>query len=264
MITFKEFNEANNNDDYIGKTVVYATRDTSGGGTTNFTAKSEVIKHDKKFNVLTLADGTRLNTVVHQRKDKNLYNKRDFYILEGKLKNLLATGALVASSAFGDFVQDWSKFYQTDGSSNDPAKIEKAKKNEARATAVLDAGFSVPFDAKKAISVAASIFDGDDGHNAAEIEDYLEKTGAVESGYRTKVQSGDGPARSYWQVEPKTAMDLVKNSSAYFGPKFKKTFGEDALKILQGYNEQQMADLLLKNDTLAASMAAAKWIASPW
>ena len=142
--------------------------------------------------------------------------------------------------------------------------IEKAKKNEARATAVLDAGFSVPFDAKKAISVAASIFDGDDGHNAAEIEDYLEKTGAVESGYRTKVQSGDGPARSYWQVEPKTAMDLVKNSSAYFGPKFKKTFGEDALKILQGYNEQQMSDLLLKNDALAASMAAAKWIASPW
>ena len=98
----------------------------------------------------------------------------------------------------------------------------------------------------------------------SEIKDYLEKTGAVESGYRTKTQMGGGPARSYWQVEPATAMDLVKNSSAYFGPKFRKIFGEDALKTLQGLNEQQMADLLLKNDTLAATMAAAVWIRSSW
>lgn len=183
---------------------------------------------------------------------------------EGKISKLAAIGALAASSAFGNFVDNWSKYYQTDGLSKEPAKIEKAKKNEARAKAVLDAGFAVPSDATQPIATAASIFDGDDGHRAAEIKDYLEKTGAVESGYRTKVQSGGGPARSYWQVEPKTAMDLVRNSSAYFGPKFAKTFGENALKILQGYNEQQMADILLKNDHLAATMAAAKWIASPW
>ena len=67
-------------EDYIGKTVVYATRDTSGGGETSFKRKSKVVKHDKKFNVLTLDDGTRVNTVVHQRKDKKLYNKKDFYI----------------------------------------------------------------------------------------------------------------------------------------------------------------------------------------
>ncbi len=78
MKTFKQYNEATTK--YIGKTVVYATRDTSGGGETSFKKKSKVVKHDKKFNVLTLADGTKVNTVVHQRKDKKLYNKRDFYV----------------------------------------------------------------------------------------------------------------------------------------------------------------------------------------
>ena len=59
-------------------------------------------------------------------------------------------------------------------------------------------------------------------------------------------------------------MDLVKNSSAYFGPKFRKRFGDNALKYLQGLNEQEMSDLLLKRDDLAATMAAAVWIRSSW
>ena len=89
-------------------------------------------------------------------------------------------GALAASSAFGNFVQDWSKHYQT---SQDPAK-------EARATAVLKQGFKVPQDAMKSIKVASYIFDGDDGHSAKELTEYLQKTGAVESAYGTKVQGG--------------------------------------------------------------------------
>jgi len=178
----------------------------------------------------------------------------EYVIKEGKFGKLAAIGALAASSAFGDFVQDWSKNYQT---SQDPKK-------EARAEAVLKAGFEVPSDAIKPIQIASYIFDGDDGHSASEIKDYLEKTGAVESGYRNKIQIGGGPARSYWQVEPKTAMDLVKNSSAYFGPKFRKRFGDNALKYLQGLNEQEMSDLLLKRDDLAATMAAAVWIRSSW
>ena len=173
---------------------------------------------------------------------------------EGKLGRLAAMGALAASSAFGDFVPDWSKYYQT---SQNPAK-------EARAAAVIEKGFNVPRDAKEAIKVAAHIFDGDDGHSGAELTDYLEKTGAVESAYRTKVQKGGGPARSYWQVEPATAMDLVKNSSPLFGPKFHKVFGKDALKILQSWDANAWSKNLESNDKLAACMAAAKWIASPW
>lgn len=190
------------------------------------------------------------------------YNQR--MIEEGKISKLAAIGALAASSAFGNFVDDWSDHYQTFGSSSKPALQAKAKENEARAKAVLDAGFVTPADARQAISIAASIFAGDDGHSESELKDYLEKTGAVESEYKTKVQYGGGPARSYWQVEPETAMDLVKNSSAYFGKKFHQRFGEGSLKYLQGLNEMEMADILLKRDDLAASFAAAKWIASSW
>ena len=180
------------------------------------------------------------------------YNKQ--MLEEGKLGKLAAIGALATSTAFGGFVKDWSKNYQT---SQDPAK-------EERAAEVLQAGFNIPADAVKPIKTASYIFDGDGGHGAAEIKDYLEKTGAVESGYQTKIQIGGGPARSYWQVEPKTAIDLVNNSSAYFGPKFRKMFGDNALEYLKGLNEQQMSELLLKNDDLAATMAAAVWIRSSW
>ena len=193
-----------------------------------------------------------------------LYAEHMRLIEEGKLRNTVAIGALAASSVFGNFVDDWSDYYQTFGSSSKPALQAKAKENEARATAVLDAGYTVPADAKEAISIAAAIFGGDDGHSAAELKDYLEKTGAVESEYKTKVQYGGGPAKSYWQVEPETAMDLVKNSSAYFGSKFHKAFGKDALKRLQDYDEKAWSDILEKNDALGATMAAAKWISTSW
>jgi hypothetical protein len=178
----------------------------------------------------------------------------DFYLQENKLRKALAVGAMAASSAFGNFVDDWSKYYQT---SNDPAK-------EARAAAVINANIPVPEDAKKAIDTAVYIFQGDKGKTAAQLADYLEKTGAVESGYRTKVQRGGGPARSYWQVEPETAMDLVKNSSPLFGPKFRSIFGEDALKIIQQWDKQQWSRALEESNELGAVMAAAKWLTTPW
>lgn len=179
---------------------------------------------------------------------------KNFVIEEGKLGKLAALGALATGSAFGSFVDDWSKYYQT---SEDPSK-------ESRASAVLERGFNVPSDAKKAIDTAVYIFGNDEGKSPNMLKDYLEKTGAVESDYRTKVQHGDGPARSYWQVEPATAMDLVKNSSAYFGPKFHEVFGKDALKILKTYDKNQWSEILEKNDALGASMAAAKWLATSW
>tara|TARA_R110000782_G_scaffold9376_2_gene30272 strand:- start:26 stop:577 length:552 start_codon:yes stop_codon:yes gene_type:complete len=179
---------------------------------------------------------------------------KQYHIEEGKIGKALAMGALATSSLFGNFVQDWSSYYQT---SDDPQK-------EARATAVLQSDITAPADAKMAIRIAARIFAGDEGHSEREFIDVLEKTGAVESGYRTKVQDGGGPARSYWQVEPKTAMSLVKNSHQYFGSKFHKAFGKDALKILQSYDEKAWSNILEKNDALGATIAAAKWLSTPW
>jgi len=66
---------------YIGKNIVYATKDTSGGGTTSFTSKGKVVDHNKKYDVITLDNGVRINTHLHHRKDNNLYHKGDFYIV---------------------------------------------------------------------------------------------------------------------------------------------------------------------------------------
>ena len=46
-------------------------------------------------------------------------------------------------------------------------------------------------------------------------------TGLVETGYKKIFQYGTGPARSFWQVEPKTATDNYNNYIAY----------RDALKL---------------------------------
>ena len=59
---------------------------------------------------------------------------KEFYIEEGKLGKAIAMGTLAASSVFGNFVNDWTKYYQT---TNNPAK-------EARATKVLDKLSQIP------------------------------------------------------------------------------------------------------------------------
>ena len=179
---------------------------------------------------------------------------KQYCVREGRLGSMMGAAAIAASSLHGDFVKDWSANYQT---SNNPAK-------ERRAKAVIDSNYTVPVDAERAIQVAASIFAGDEGKTHEQLVQYLRHTGAVESGYRTKVQSGGGPARSYWQVEPATAMDLVKNSSAFFGKKFHKHFGKHALKNAQQFDEHKWTLGLERYDELGATMAAAKWLASGW
>ena len=179
---------------------------------------------------------------------------KQYCVLEGRLGSMMGAAAVAASSLHGGFVKDWSVNYQT---SNDPAK-------ERRAQQVIDAGYKVPAEAERAIQVAADIFAGDEGKTREQIVQYLRHTGAVESGYRTKVQSGGGPARGYWQVEPATAMDLVKNSAPLFGKKFHKYFGKHALKQAQTFDNKKWTKGLEQFDRLAATMAAAKWIASGW
>ena len=179
---------------------------------------------------------------------------KQYVIHEGRLGSMLGAGALAASSLYGDFAKDWSKHYQT---SDSPDK-------ENRARQVVNKGYNVPADAQRAIQVAASIFEGDEGKTKQQIAEYLRHTGADESGYRTTVQSGGGPARSYWQVEPRTAMDLVKNSSAFFGKKFHARFGKNALRNAQTWDEKKWSIGLERYPELGATMAAAKWLASKW
>ena len=103
------------------------------------------------------------------------------------------------------------------------------------------------------------IFEGDEGKTRSQLIKYLQHTGAVESLYKTKVQYG-GPARSYWQVEPKTAMDVVKNSSAFLEKVSRKIWSK-CVEKLQSLNEAQWADVLERYDEIGAIMATAKWLA---
>lgn len=207
--------------------------------------------------------------------------------LEGKLSNLAKVGAMATASLMGNpnttmadttyntayssedmrvlntdtFVDLWIEYYQTDGK-------EKGRKKVIEAKTKLSDGVNIPSNAMNAINTAVYIFGGDEGVSPNVLSDLLVYTGEVESLYQTRVQVSSKleeheKAYGYWQVEPKTAIDLLINSTAYFGNKFKKRFGNDLLnkiKVNDIETQKYMAKRLLRDDELAAAFAAAKWI----
>jgi len=98
--------------------------------------------------------------------------------------------------------------------------------------------YTVPKDALNSINKAANIFEGQmvtDGKLSKEIiVDYLSKIGQIETEYKYKKQKGNYIektkflARSYWQVEPRSAESLIeenlKTDNPLFGNKFETTF----------------------------------------
>ena len=144
---------------------------------------------------------------------------------------------------------DWTTLYQT---SNDPKKTERALKE-------INKNYTVPNEAKNSIDKIVPIFEGDKNLSKQELIEYANAIGQIESGYKTKIQIGGGPARSYWQVEPTTALDLLNNSSAIFGPKFESVFsikyGKNSVKYLSKLSEKKMSKLLETDSDLAVAMA---------
>ena len=104
------------------------------------------------------------------------------------------------------------------------------------------------------------------GFDAETITETLKGIVAIESFYTTKKQRGEGPARSYWQVEPSTAKSLLNNSSALFGPKFNETFAQyaegdkTASEILAGKSTKDLQTLIESDSDLGAAFATAKII----
>ncbi len=167
-----------------------------------------------------------------------------------------AEGSLGLDSEASNFVTNWGKYYQTDDSliKNTQARFRLAQ------------NYTVPNEALESIDIAASIFDTDKGYSAVDITEFLSKIGQIESKYETKVQKDGGVARSYWQVEPKTARDLMTNSRAWFGEKFEETFKDaswnkgNAKDSLKDLSLKQWSNLLLEDSDLAATLAAGKII----
>jgi hypothetical protein len=148
-----------------------------------------------------------------------------------------------------EIVNIWKITYQT---TNDP------KKN-ARALKAISDKYDIPTEAQNSIQSIVPIYEGDKDFTAQELTELANAIGQIESGYKTKVQIGGGPARSYWQVEPTTALDLLNNSSAIFGPKFENFFsikyGTNAVKFLASKSKKEMSQLLESDSDLAVAMA---------
>lgn len=155
-------------------------------------------------------------------------------------------------------IANWNKHYQTDNTT----------KNSLKARERLSRDYTVPDEAISAIENAATNFAGDRGFTKEYLIDSLTKIGQIETQYETKIQRGNNPeienfyARSYWQIEVDTAKDLLKNSSPVFGPKFESTFsnyakdGKTARESLLNLDDKDLVNLLEKDDTLAANIAA--------
>ena len=79
------------------------------------------------------------------------------------------------------------------------------------------------------------------------------RTGQAESGYKTLRQYGDGPALSFWQVEPATAKDCIDNYLKFRKDRY------DALKSL-GFIEDQLEYSLLSNIAVGAAFCRIKYL----
>ena len=167
-------------------------------------------------------------------------------------------------------VDQWKKNYQ---SKNKP--IEGLSANFRLLLGTND----MPQEAADQVNQVANAFDGDGGFNTDQIAEMLNAIGFIESKYETKVQRGGGPARSYWQVEPETAADMLKqNLSAMktgrnplMGQKFENLFktkyseaigNRTALEYFASLNTKQLQQLLLEDGLFAAAMAAHKVVST--
>ena len=79
------------------------------------------------------------------------------------------------------------------------------------------------------------------------------RTGQAESGYKTLRQYGDGPALSFWQVEPATAKDCIDNYLKFRKDRY------DALKSL-GFIEDKLEYSLLSNIAVGAAFCRIKYL----
>lgn len=157
-------------------------------------------------------------------------------------------------------IANWNKHYQTDNTT----------KNSLKARERLSRNYTVPDEAVSAIENAATNFAGDGGFSKEYLIDALSKIGQIESQYKFKKQLTEKPviedenflARSYWQIEVDTAKDLLKNSAPIFGDNFESTFsdyakdGKTARESLLNLDDKDLVNLLEKDDTLAANIAA--------
>ena len=96
--------------------------------------------------------------------------------------------------------------------------------------------------------------------------DLLIATGIAESRYEYIKQMGDGPARSFWQVEPATAIDNLAHYLKH-RPKLMKKCAEASyvdIKHWQDFDEKKWAEILEKNIAAGIVHARLKYKNDGW
>lgn len=130
---------------------------------------------------------------------------------------------------------------------------------------------------REAIKTIMPAFEGDLDTNwmsSEGFEDLLYKTARHESYNRMNPsnpytrQKGDGPARSWWQVEPETARDIVTAkredgslgpSQRGWGPKMEEITNISADSLFN-MNDEELGNLLESSPVVGAAFAASKYL----
>ena len=159
-------------------------------------------------------------------------------------------------------INQWSKKYQGEDNVADRRRVNRD---------LLFRSVKIPEEAESQIAQVAEVFAGQNNFTEDNIMEMLGAIGFFESKYRTKVQKDGGPARSYWQVEPKTAKDILKQnmqaSNPILGQKFNDLFKDKyadqigdgtALQYFASLNDKQLSNLLENDGLFAAAMAGFK------
>jgi len=159
-------------------------------------------------------------------------------------------------------INQWSKKYQGQDNVADRRRVNRD---------LLFRSVKIPEEAESQIAQVAEVFAGQNNFTEDNIMEMLGAIGFFESKYQTKVQKGGGPARSYWQVEPKTAKDILKQNlqanNPILGQKFENLFkskyadqigNRTALQYFASLNTKQLSKLLEQDGLFAATMAGFK------
>ena len=159
-------------------------------------------------------------------------------------------------------INQWSKKYQGKDRLIDRLRVNKE---------LTLGSFDVPDEAQLQIAQVADVFKGQNNFTEDNIMEMLSAIGFFESKYQTKVQREGGPARSYWQVEPETAKDILKQNiqanNPILGQKFNNLFknkyadqigDKTALEYFASLNNKELSNLLENDGLFAAAMAGFK------
>lgn len=159
----------------------------------------------------------------------------------GRLMDKTLKQSPVTDEGMSDF---WGAVYQSE---SDPVKMKQFIKHQ---------DIDLQDGVLPALNSALKAFKGDKNHDTDKLRRIMIAIAKHESlGGKKLVQGKGGPARGAWQVEPETALDVIR-TSGLIGPKAEKLLGKTKQEILD-LDERKLKNFL-KDHTVNAVLAVAK------